>query len=307
MALSDIITTPFLICLAITSLLVIGLAIFFIQKINYQNHKINSMFDLVTTMAEEINGVKARVIMITNPINNSNQTQSTTIIPHFEQHGSGSKNELIEVSDEDNDDNDDNDDEESLNDVMNLQSDEDEEEDDEEDEDEDEDDEEDEENVKHITISNMELDVDDLENDMEELESDEDCDDDIESVASINSGDDDCESVDEIQSQIILTQEEQEQEIGSDINISNEQELQLESQIKLEETNAVEESKEIDNLDILKTINIAGLEDSEEKHEVQDYKRLPLNKLKTIAIEKGLINDSSKLKKNEILKLLGAE
>ena len=35
-----------------------------------------------------------------------------------------------------------------------------------------------------------------------------------------------------------------------------------------------------------------------------DYKKLPLNKLREIILEKGLVPDSSKLKKNEILKLL---
>ena len=38
-----------------------------------------------------------------------------------------------------------------------------------------------------------------------------------------------------------------------------------------------------------------------------DYKKLPINKLRNIVVEKGLTNDSSKLKKNELLKLLGVE
>jgi hypothetical protein len=38
-----------------------------------------------------------------------------------------------------------------------------------------------------------------------------------------------------------------------------------------------------------------------------DYKKLPLNKLRSVVAEKGLIGDASKLKKNEMLKLLGAE
>ena len=32
-------------------------------------------------------------------------------------------------------------------------------------------------------------------------------------------------------------------------------------------------------------------------------KKMPINKLRNIAIEKGLIDESSKLKKNELLKL----
>ena len=41
--------------------------------------------------------------------------------------------------------------------------------------------------------------------------------------------------------------------------------------------------------------------------EVIDYKKLPLNKLRNTVQEKGLTNDASKLKKNEIYKLLGIE
>ena len=39
--------------------------------------------------------------------------------------------------------------------------------------------------------------------------------------------------------------------------------------------------------------------------ETYDYKKFSLNKLKSLAMEKGLTKDSSKLKKNELLKLLG--
>mgnify|MGYP000444878606 CR=1 FL=1 len=41
------------------------------------------------------------------------------------------------------------------------------------------------------------------------------------------------------------------------------------------------------------------------KNETYDYKKFSLNKLKSLAMEKGLTKDSSKLKKNELLKLLG--
>ena len=35
-----------------------------------------------------------------------------------------------------------------------------------------------------------------------------------------------------------------------------------------------------------------------------DYKKMSLNKLREIVVEKGLVQESSKLKKNELLKLL---
>ena len=41
--------------------------------------------------------------------------------------------------------------------------------------------------------------------------------------------------------------------------------------------------------------------------ELIDYKKLPLQRLKMIVMEKNLVEDSSKLKKHELLKLLGIE
>ena len=45
----------------------------------------------------------------------------------------------------------------------------------------------------------------------------------------------------------------------------------------------------------------------EEDTRTIDYKKMTITKLKSIAQEKGLINDSSKLKKNELLKLLSQQ
>ena len=38
-----------------------------------------------------------------------------------------------------------------------------------------------------------------------------------------------------------------------------------------------------------------------------DYKKMSLNKLREVVVSKGVTSDASKLKKNEILKLLGDE
>jgi hypothetical protein len=62
----------------------------------------------------------------------------------------------------------------------------------------------------------------------------------------------------------------------------------------------------------LKSINISSLEEEKpvEKNkniEVIDYKKLSLNKLKSVVLEKGLTSDPSKLKKQDLLKLLNAE
>jgi hypothetical protein len=59
----------------------------------------------------------------------------------------------------------------------------------------------------------------------------------------------------------------------------------------------------------LKTISINLGEEQEQSEDNIDYKKLQLAKLRSIVVEKGLTNNSeaSKLKKPELLKLLGAE
>ena len=56
----------------------------------------------------------------------------------------------------------------------------------------------------------------------------------------------------------------------------------------------------------LKSINISSLEEVKNSDSI-DYKKFTLSKLRSIVVEKELVVDSSKLKKNELLKLLGAE
>ena len=56
MALVDVFFTPsILITLAVCLILISVLGLYFIQKINQQNHKINTMVDLVATLSEQMN------------------------------------------------------------------------------------------------------------------------------------------------------------------------------------------------------------------------------------------------------------
>ena len=54
----------------------------------------------------------------------------------------------------------------------------------------------------------------------------------------------------------------------------------------------------------LHAISISDLEETDKK---PDYKKMSLTKLKEVIVEKGIVTDASKLKKNDILKLLGVE
>jgi hypothetical protein len=144
---------------------------------------------------------------------------------------------------------------------------------------------------------------DDEEEDDEESEEeeDEDLDEDLDELEE-----DDEEELDNEEIKVLKL------DLNNDIDESNlefdnvddldELENQLSSNINLEtipeEFN--HEDEHVFSSSDLKTINI-NLEES------VDYKKLPLNKLRSVVVEKGLIHDSSKLKKNELLKLLGVE
>ena len=64
-------------------------------------------------------------------------------------------------------------------------------------------------------------------------------------------------------------------------------------------------SKTLENINDI-DISIKLTNDYSEKDKV-DYKKMSINKLRDAVVEKGLVIDASKLKKNDILKMLGAE
>jgi hypothetical protein len=67
MSLSDIFTPSVVISLAISVLLIGLLALYVSNKLSEQNHKLNSMFDLVSTLANEVNMVRSKSFHDTLP------------------------------------------------------------------------------------------------------------------------------------------------------------------------------------------------------------------------------------------------
>ena len=277
MPISDIFTTPFLICLGICLLLLGLLGMYFTQKIMEQNHKITSMFELVSTMAEEMNAIRANIMipqfqpqfnMVSTPIG-------------------GQSESLIPVSDDEDDEDDDDDD-------------------DEDDEDDDEEDEEDEEEdvlkIKSINFNNLESSAFNINNEVENLEE-------LQILDEEDDYDDDDDDDDD--------EEEDDNDENSNINITEElnlvdSELEEFTNLDFEKVangeNAPDahlESKPED-LSFLKTINLESLEEPK-SFQVVDYKKLSLAKLKSLVVEKGLVTDSTKMKKNELLNLLGSD
>jgi hypothetical protein len=257
-SLADLFNPTFLMFLGILVLVVALVVVYFESKMRDQNHKIASMLSLVSTLAEDMNGVKMG-------LNQLAVTRMGGSFPqNFEQPLEKSRvpfnqeTKLIEVSDgEDDEDEDDDDydddidedddnesDEESNHDVvkvfkidMNSQ------------------------NQYEDSLSGNNLELDDLDEELDEL------DDELSEVESLSS---------------------------KSSKLSN----------KLEETVYGETLQEPLNISDLKTISI-NLEDPHP--DSLDYKKLSLPKLRSIVSEKGLATDASKLKKNELLKLLGVE
>ena len=254
-SLADLFNPTFLMFLGILVLVVALMVVYFESKMREQNHKIASMLSLVSTLAEDMNGVKMG-------LNQLAVTRMGGSFPqNFEQPLEKSRvpfnqeTKLIEVSDGEDDDDDDDDDDDYDDDI-------------------DEDDEESNHDVVKVfkidmnsqnqyedSLSGNNLELDDLDEELDEL------DDELSEVQSLSS---------------------------KSSKLSN----------KLEETVYGETLQESLNISDLKTISI-NLEDHHP--DSLDYKKLSLPKLRSIVSDKGLASDASKLKKNELLKLLGAE
>jgi len=283
MAITDIFTIPTLISLGITLLLVGLVAMFFMQRLNEQNHKFASMLGLVTTMADELNYIRSQLqtgrhyqnggISVSEKVNeNISEGVNKTL---------NNETPLIDVSDddddEDDDDDDDDDDDES---VASL--------DDESVESLDDDD--DEEEFKESNIKKIDM--------GETLDTKFHCE---------TLGEEDNDEPEEIQS------EELEGDLES-LNDDLEEDLDVDESdgnvvATATETHADvnEEIINLSNAEFIKSIDISNLEESHKDNESFDYKKMSLPKLKSLVVEKGLATDSSKLKKNELLKLLESE
>ena len=274
-SLSDIFNPSFFMCLGILVLLTALIVVYFESKMREQNHKIASMLSLVSSLAEEQNNLRMEVFRMvttgqTNSVNNFH-------VDSFPVNNFTSKNEntdLINVSDVEDDSDDSDDDDESNDDESNDSNDSD-------------DDLEENEvielgdndiKVLKININNKEIDNDNDFN-IEEIDN-------LEELGENTDDDDDDDDLDESSSS--------DDDFKEENIVSN----------NLEEP----ETPKIDlNAIDFKQISISGLENHLNDNETMDYKKLSLNKLKSVVVEKGLTKDSSKLKKNELLNLLGVK
>jgi len=266
MALLELFSTSFIISVGI--IIIVGLLFAFISyKISEQDHKISSMLGLISTMAQELEFFRNK--LASKLISQNNTNLNTEVLDTYKNRS----NDLIEVSDdEDEEDEHDDDDDE----------DEDEDEEDNDDEEDEEDDEEyegeydDDDNNKTVKVLNIHLDNDkndivDISDDINEFDNEEE---------------DDLLDDDSLASKSSIDEE-------TDDNVSPVK------SIHLEEIGNINTDT---NMNFLKSIHINNLEDENENE--TDYKKMSVQKLRSIVSKKGISSDVSKLKKNELLQLL---
>lgn len=266
-SLADLFNPTFLMFLGILVLVVAMVVVYFESKMREQNHKINSMLSLVSTLAEDICLLKMGFHQIATNVTTSQyggEPVYETKRPNYLEEKRDTK--LIEVSDDESES-----DDESDNDSVNINANN------------------IEDNNESVNSINDDFDEDDLS--MDDLSDDTNEEKNLEQikvfkinvdVENVEDVDDDVENVEDV---------EDIENVGDLSDLEDLEEKPVEQQV-------ISASE-------LKTINI-NLEEPVEKI---DYKKLQLPKLKSVVVEKGLATstEASKLKKGELLKLLGIE
>ena len=275
MAISDLFSTSFLFSIAIIIILIGGIFAYVSYRMAEQDHKLTSMVSLVSILAQDLQMVRSKVV--------SMQQQDNPNIEYPSQMmGGQDTSDLISVSDDGDDDEEEEIDDNTTDEEESYSS-------------QDDDDEEEgvEDSQEQIKLLNLTLANEDVENDSH--------------IEEIN-----CDFYNEVK--------ELDTPHKEDIKT-----IHLETPITFEESEIPEpleaESDSIDanisSEDIsfitngsyaLKNITITDLGDSEDLHASKsEYKKMSLTKLREVAVSKGVVADASKLKKNEILKMLGDE
>lgn len=288
---SNIFNTQFFVILGIILLLVSILFLYITQKINEQNHKMSSMLELVSTMAGEMNSMRSRFSIINSNTpfsyqniggNINNQNQSPDLI-YVSDGDSESESEDIESESEDDEaeseesesDNDSNSQETKIVQIKTI----------------------------NITDDNYNFSYLDNSDKIEIIPSEEFINEGNESMTLSYSSSDDESSDDELEPIQILKDETKLN--NSDLDFITSQIIQEEKENNNDDIINV---KKIDlGIDIQNLEEIKEMNNNKKPNDLLDYKKLSLPKLRSIVVEKGYVTDSSKMKKNEILKLLGVE
>jgi len=259
MTLTELFNPSFFMLLGILLLAISFLIFYFENKAREQNHKINSMFSLVSSITEELNNANMRIHYLMNggagiqeASSNLNSNIHTVSIPS-NTYLNDNKIEVSEDEDEDDED------------------------DDEDDEDEDNTDEEDEDEED------------------EDEEEGEDIDDDKTYYQGSNH-----------KEKSMMPTLEELSDLDEDDSMNGVEEEEEKKEIKILTIHNENEENEFIPLEVtsdLKSIHIS----LDNTNEHTDYKKLSVQQLKNIVVQKGLVGleEANKMKKGELHKLLG--
>ena len=267
-SLADLFNPTFLMFLGILVLVAALLVVYFESKMRDQNHKIASMLSLVSTLAEDLNGVKMGVNHLAHKYFRSDDEPEYSGGNNLEMNKTVHVNNLIEVSDDESD--------AESNNVENN----------------------DEDNTSVEDSENNDSEYDEYESDSDNVK-----------VLKINISQNEAESENNSYVNELADLDGEFEPIDDVSELANEY---VEEVLDLKyDSDTKEEIKEDDKLitsSDLKTISINLGEENNLSGSI-DYKKLQLPKLRSIVTEKGLAtsSDAAKLKKNELLKLLGVE
>ena len=299
MAISDFISTSFLFSIAIIVILIGGIFAYVSYRMSEQDHKFSSMLGLVSTMADEIHELKNKIVV---PVN-QHQHQHNEKYNNYEddeevglkKHSLGGKSiNLIHVSDDEE--------------TSSEYDDEDDESESETDAETDAEEAEDSDAVDSDAVDSdsdaEEAEIFDLENNNNSIN------------LNINLGNDinilDLEDMVNEITEITEEADENNTELIDLADVNDIKSIHLAEPINmhLDELSAVEINNDLKTISISMAdigMNINDFGDDSTKNKSVDYKKMSLNKLRDVVVEKGIIPDASKLKKNELLKLLGEE
>ena len=318
-SLIDLFNPSFLIFLGVLLLAICLIVVYFESKMREQNHKISSMLSLVSSLAEELHGVKFGLTQLSMRGGDPSYTAYQT--KHLEENKNnvlGKK--LIDVSDDEAED------------LENSES--------ETHEDSDSDSGSDSDSDSEVDLaSNLYSELDVLDDNYVERNDTNVEDSNEVKVLKLNIGssgiEDDNDDYNDNDNDNLECEEfnvaddyNDHTSVSESVGSKGSQKSFIHSRIESAKTTIV---FSLENLPILNRLNEKSFENNveeenktdshitsqpefktisinlEEPSDSLDYKKLPLTKLKSIVTEKGLVADSTKLKKHELLKLLGVE
>jgi hypothetical protein len=284
MGIFDLFSTSFLFSIAIIIILIGGIFAYVSYRMSEQDHKLTSMVNLVSILAQDLRFVKSKLVSLEDT-NNSNNSNNSNNIQYSSEMMAGQAPDLISVSDggedeyededeDENEENNENDDDDST-----YVSDN--------DDDDDDDEEQLEDSKEQIKLLNLSLANEHIDNDSP-----------IEDLIG------DFEEEDSHHKEDIKTIH-----LETPINF---EETEIPMPLESDQTDLKISGDDLFNLTNgsfdLKNVTISDLGEGEDVHSSKsEYKKMSLNKLREVVVSKGVIGDASKLKKNDILKLLGDE